>query len=284
MYKPSENIQIGIFDSGVGGLSVWKEIIKILPTQNFIYFADSAFAPYGPRPATQIIERAQLISEFLINKGASIIVVACNTATSAAITHLREQFRIPFIGMEPAVKPASALTRSGVIGVLATRGTLGGSLYNSTLEKFASGVKVIEMVGDGLVPLIEAGNLSGNETMDLLRRYILPMVEGGADCIVLGCTHYPFIRESIKKIAGESVTIIDPAPAVARHLYKVSVEKGLSDMFFYDNIIAADLYKSCYSNTLFYSTGDISTLVKMAKSIVPGIPDNCFIETELKRP
>lgn len=177
MFKPSQNIPIGIFDSGVGGLSVWKEVIKILPGHQFLYFSDNAYSPYGPRPEQEIIERSRVISEFLIQKGAKIIVIACNTATAAAINSLRKEFPIPFVGMEPAVKPAAALTKTGVIGVLATKGTLGGSLYNNTLHTFASNVDVVEIVGKGLVPLVESGNLEGEAVQQLLKKYIGYMIK-----------------------------------------------------------------------------------------------------------
>lgn len=281
MLKSMQTISIGIFDSGVGGLSVWKEAIKILPGHSFLYFSDNAYSPYGPRPVQEIIERAEKISEYLIQMGAAIIVIACNTATAAAIDSLRQKFSIPFIGMEPAVKPAAALTKTGVIGVLATKGTLGGSLYNNTLNTFASNVQVVEKVGTGLVPLVESGNVSGFYVEELLKQYILPMIEKNADCIVLGCTHYPFLKDSIQKIAGENVTIIDPAPAVARRLYKIAKQNNIIDVNARENILGVNLYKSCYCNTQFYSSGNNIVLKAIARSIVSEIPDEYFIEVNL---
>ena len=276
MFKPAGTVPIGIFDSGVGGLSVWKEAIKILPGHNFIYFADSAYSPYGPRSEEEIVERSAKITEFFISQGVGMVIIACNTATSAAIAPLRERFAIPFIGMEPAVKPAAALTKSGVIGVLATKGTLSGRLYNRTLNLFASDVKVVEVVGTGLVPLVESGKTSGKEVENLLEKYISPMVDMGADYIVLGCTHYPFLRDAIQKIAGESVTLLDPAPAVARHMYKVAKENKLIDPIGRDNILGVNLYKSCYMDTQFFSSGSTAILERMARKVIPEIPDSCF--------
>jgi len=281
MLKPSQTIPIGIFDSGVGGLSVWEEVIKILPGHNFIYFADNAYSPYGPRPVNEVIERSRIVSEFLISKGAGIIVIACNTATSAAINSLRKTFSVPFIGMEPAIKPAASLTKTGVVGVLATKGTLGGSLYNHTLNMFASNVDVVEMVGTGLVPMVESGKVEGQELDELLRKYIVPMVEKNADYIVLGCTHYPFLKEAIEKIAGKNVTIIDPAPAVARHLYKIAKEHNIIDSKSRESLLGVNLYKTCYCDTQFYSSGDNTVLKAIARGIVSQIPDEYFMEVNI---
>ena len=259
---------VGIFDSGVGGLSVWREIIKIMPSNYYIYVSDSAFCPYGSRPQSEIIERARLITKFLISKGVDIIVVACNTATAAAIKTLREEFSIPFIGMEPAVKPAALNSKTGVIGVLATKGTLSGRLYNQTLKAYANGVEVVEKEGKGLVALVEEGKLTGEETDKLLRKYIIPMLERGADQIVLGCTHYPFLLETIKQITGDSVKIVDPAPAVAKHLYDV-LEHMQGKSPDYESLKLTE-------RTVFYTTGNIETLREMARRIMPGIEDEKF--------
>ncbi|MHC1780536.1 MAG: glutamate racemase [Bacteroidales bacterium] len=255
---------IGIFDSGVGGLSVWREIIKLIPGHPLLYFADNAYCPYGPRPKEEIISRTEKITSFLIDRGAAIIVVACNTATSAAISSLRERFNVPFVGMEPAVKPAANFSKSGVIGVLATKGTLSGELYNSTLEKYASEITVVEKVGAGLVALVEEGKLSGPETEKLLRVYIEPMLEEGADNIVLGCTHYPFLQPEIEKIAGKSVNVLDPAPAVAKQLVKIAKElEILKD-------------ESSFLNTQFYSSGPNDVLKSLARTICPDLNDDRF--------
>jgi glutamate racemase len=266
--KNLKNFSIGIFDSGVGGLSVWREIIKILPQNRYYYLSDNAYCPYGPRPKSEIIDRARAVTTFLVNKGADIVVIACNTATSAAISTLRQEFSVPFIGMEPAVKPAALTSESGVIGVLATKGTLNGTLYNNTKNKFAEDVEVIEMVGEGLVKLVEDGQLTGEETEMLLKKYITPMVDKGADRIVLGCTHYPFLTETIKKITGENIEIVDPAPAVAKHLYDIlqHMEPRETDCD----------YTGQHNRTLFYTTGKRDTLMEMARRIMPGIEDKNF--------
>lgn len=212
---------IGVYDSGQGGKSVLKELVALMPQEDFIYFADTAHCPYGPRTPKYIIERACKITDFLIGKGCEMIVVACNTATAAAISYLREHYTIPFIGMEPAIKPAALHSKTGVVGVLATSGTFKGNLYMSTLAKFSEDVKVIQRVGEGLVETVEAGILDGPEVEKLIHNCIDPMLEEGADHIVLGCTHYPFLQPVIERIAGPSVTVINPAPAVARQAKRV---------------------------------------------------------------
>ena len=207
---------IGVFDSGVGGLSVFREIYRLMPAEEYIYIADSAHCPYGSKPASEITERAARISEYLIRSGCRMIVVACNTATAAAISYLRKNYSdTVFVGMEPAVKPAATSTESGVIGVLATKGTLCGELYHNTLARFASGVSVVETIGEGLVEIVESGQCSSEKAESLLRKYIGPMIDAGADKIVLGCTHYPFLAGTIRKLYGDSVGLVDPAPAIA---------------------------------------------------------------------
>ena len=223
---------IGIFDSGVGGLSVFREIRKVLPEEKYVYFSDSAHCPYGEKSKGYIIERARSITRFLLDKGADIIVVACNTATAAAIAELRKEFPIRFIGMEPAVKPAVMSTKTGTVGVLATAGTLKADKYLNTREKWAEGVRIAEHVGQGFVELVEKGCTSGNEAEDIVRASLKPLLDEGADRIVLGCTHYPFLSDTISKVASElvperTVEIIDPAPAVARHLYETMEMEGL---------------------------------------------------------
>lgn len=223
---------IGIFDSGTGGLSVFKEIRKLLPEERYIYFSDNAHCPYGEKSREYIIERSREITRFLLDKGCDIIVVACNTATAAAIAVLREEFTVRFIGMEPAVKPAVKSTRTGVVGVLATAGTLKADKYLNTREKFSEGVKITEHVGQGFVELVEKGCLTGREAEDVVRASLKPLLDEGADRIVLGCTHYPFLWDTIAKIASElyperEIEIIDPAPAVARHLLETMKTEGL---------------------------------------------------------
>lgn len=221
---------IGVFDSGVGGLSVWREMIKQMPDEKYLYVADSGYCPYGAKPKEYIIERACRITEYLLSRGARIIVVACNTATAAAIEHLRSVYPVPFIGMEPAVKPAALNTVSGVIGVLATKGTFKGELYLRTLHRFAANATVIEQIGEGLVEQVESGEIDTPRTEALLRRYLEPMMEQGADHLVLGCTHYPFLTGPILKIVGNKMIIVNPAPAVAKRVKEVLEEMGPTEI------------------------------------------------------
>ena len=223
---------IGIFDSGVGGLSVFREIRKVLPDEKYVYFSDSAHCPYGEKTKEYITERARAITRMLLDAGADIIVVACNTATAAAISSLRNEFPVKFIGMEPAVKPAAMSTRTGVVGVLATAGTLKADKYLNTRGRFSENVKIVEHVGQGFVETVEKGIMTGSEAEDIVRTSLRPLLDEGADRIVLGCTHYPFLMDTIKKISDEmyperDVEIIDPAPAVARHLLEVMEDEGL---------------------------------------------------------
>ncbi|MBR4755776.1 MAG: glutamate racemase [Bacteroidales bacterium] len=218
---------IGIFDSGSGGLSVLREIIKILPREKYVYYADNAFCPYGEKTQEFILGRGRAITDFLLAKGSDIIVVACNTATAAAITDLRKEYPVKFIGMEPAVKPAALSSETGVIGVLATAGTLKGSKYLNTKGIYKENVKIVERVGKGFVELVEAGVLDGPKAEATVSKSLRPLLDAGADRIVLGCTHYPFLIDVIRKIAGPDVTVIDPAPAVARHLLEVMEQEGL---------------------------------------------------------
>lgn len=208
---------VGVFDSGVGGLSVLRHLRAELPAERFLFVADQAHIPYGPRPAREILTFTAAITRFLLARRAKLIVVACNTATTAALDSLRQMFPdVPFVGMEPAVKPAAAQTRSGVVGVLATPGTFNSDRYASLMARFGAGIRVYEDPCVGLVQLIETGAQASDETRALLRRVVEPMLAAGADTLVLGCTHYPFVRPLLAEIAGEDVTIIDPAPAVAR--------------------------------------------------------------------
>ena len=218
---------IGIFDSGSGGLSVLQEILRVLPGERFVYYADNANCPYGEKTPEFIQNRCRAITEYLLSRGAKIIVVACNTATAAAITTLRNEYPVKFIGMEPAVKPAALSSKTGVIGVLATAGTLKGSKYLTTKGIYEDDVKIVEHVGQGFVELVENGILDGPKAEETVRKSLKPLLDAGADRIVLGCTHYPFLRDVIQKIAGPDVQIIDPAPAVAKHLIEVMKEEGL---------------------------------------------------------
>lgn len=208
---------IGIFDSGVGGLSVLRAVREQMPAEEIIYFGDQAHVPYGPRPLDEVCAFSEEITRFLLAKHAKIIIVACNSASAAALPHLRRTFpEISFVGMEPAVKPAVEQTRSGVVGVLATPATFQGALYASVLERFAQGVTVLQDTCPGLVAQIEKGALTAPETESILRAALEPMLAKGIDTVVLGCTHYPFVIPLIQKIVGPHVRVIDPAPAVAR--------------------------------------------------------------------
>ena len=218
---------IGIFDSGVGGLSVLRPIQETFPNEHLLYFADQAHVPYGSRSLAEIRHFSEEITRFLLDQGAKIIVVACNTASAAALNSLRETFtQAAFVGMEPAVKPAALETRSGKVGVLATENTFSSLRYAQLMSRFAQDVEVIENPCRGLVSLIEAGDIASADTEALLRRVLVPMLGVGVDTLVLGCTHYPFVRPLIERIVKESdtgtpVIIIDPAPAVARQAGRV---------------------------------------------------------------
>lgn len=251
---------IGIFDSGLGGLSVAKEIKTLMPQEDILYIGDNINAPYGPRPKEQIITFSSAIADFLMKKGAKIIVVACNTASAAALASLRQNFSgISFIGMEPAIKPASESTRSGKIGVLATPNTFSGDLYNSTLHRFAEGKSVMEDPCPGLVQQIEAGELETIRTREILTRSLRPMMNVGVDTIVLGCTHYPFVMPLIREIVGEEVRLINPAPAVAKQTQAVmSREKTLKES------------KVEIGKTRLLTTGDLGLFSKMVEKICPG--------------
>ncbi|MDP5172776.1 MAG: glutamate racemase [Bacteroidia bacterium] len=212
---------IGVFDSGLGGLSVWQEIIRILPDVPVIYAADSGRCPYGSKPKEEIIRYSREMTQLLVDQGCRLIVVACNTATAAAIRALREEFDLPFVGMEPAIKPAAEASKTGVVGILATEGTFRGQHFARAREQFASNTHLIMQVGHGLVEWVESGQLDGPEVEAGLRRYLEPMLAQGADQIVLGCTHYPFLRPVMERIVAGKAIIIDPAPAVAQQALRL---------------------------------------------------------------
>jgi len=214
----SENL-VGIFDSGIGGLSVLHEIYDMLPFQPLFYIADQIHVPYGKRQMSEIKDFSFAITDFLAAKGARVIVVACNTASAAALKDLRTEYpQLTFVGMEPAVKPATQKTHTGIVGVLATPATFQGKLYHTLVEKFASNVKILTHTCPGLVELIESGETTSQSTKLILQRALLPMIEKGADTIVLGCTHFPFVIPTIKHIVGPNVTVIDPSPAIAKRV------------------------------------------------------------------
>ena len=219
---------IGVFDSGVGGLSVLRAMRAQMPEEDVIYFGDQGHVPYGPRPMEQIQHFSEGITRFLLAQNAKLIVVACNTASAAALKHLRERFpEVPFVGMEPAVKPAAEHTRTGVVGVLATPATFQGALYASVVERFANGVRVLQHTCPGLVGQVEQGDLDGPRTRAILEEALLPMMEQHIDTVVMGCTHYPFVIPLIQQIVGTDVRVIDPAPAVARQVLRLLEAGGL---------------------------------------------------------
>jgi len=220
---------IGIFDSGIGGITVLKEIRNQLPEHNFIYIADSAFTPYGEKTTEQIIERSVLITQKLIEQGCSIIVVACNTATALAVDHLREKFSVPIVAMEPAVKPGVKKSAKKKVGILATSMTLASRRYMDLLERFATDTEVIEQPCPGLVEQVEAMAIETEKTGQLLYQYINPLVQKGIDTIVLGCTHYPFLKQKIIEITGEDIEIIDTAKAVTEELKRKIESSGMPD-------------------------------------------------------
>lgn len=221
---------IGIFDSGVGGTSLWKEIHKLLPNENSIYLADSSNAPYGIKEKEAIIQLSIKNTEYLINQGCKLIVVACNTATTNAISVLRETYNIPFIGIEPAIKPAALNTQTKAIGILATKGTLSSDLFHKTTNLFANNINVIERIGEGIVELIESGQLDSEEMKSLLRIYLQPMIDANIDHLVLGCTHYPYLIPILIDLLPKHVKIIDSGEAVARQTKSVLEDHHLIDL------------------------------------------------------
>jgi len=220
--------KVGVFDSGVGGLSVVRALIALVPSQSLLYVADNAHCPYGPRPASEIITFAQGITRYLLAQGCEVIVVACNTASAAALEPLREAFpETPFVGMVPAIKPAAALTQTGVVGVLATEGTLHGRLYEDIVERWAHGVRVVSRTCPGLVERVENGEESTSETEHILRACLAPLLAEGMDVLVLGCTHYPFLIPVLQRLLPERATIVEPSMAIAKQTRRVLAERGL---------------------------------------------------------
>jgi len=243
---------IGIFDSGVGGLSVLKAIRQELNNENIIYFGDQGHIPYGSRPLEEIKKFSIKITDFFISRGVKLIVVACNTASAAALQSLRQIFsELPFVGMEPAIKPAAEHTRTGVVGVLATPATFQGALYASVVERFAGNVILLQNPCTGLVQQIECGDLSGKTTRSILESALLPMIKQKIDTVVLGCTHYPFVIPLIQEIVGADVRVIDPAPAIARQVSRVLNDAGMRSDFI--NTGKMD----------FYTSGDVKEFTKL---------------------
>ncbi len=220
---------IGLFDSGIGGTSIWKEITRLLPNENTIFLADSKNAPYGEKSEEQILQLSIKNTELLLKNQCKIIVVACNTATTNSISYLRANYDIPFIGIEPAIKPAALQSKSKKVGVLATKGTLSSSLFHSTSENHAAGIQILEQEGTGLVPLIEQGEIQNHKTRELLLKYLNPMLEEGIDHLVLGCTHYPYLIPVLRQIIPENIKIIDSGEAVARQTKAILNAYGIEN-------------------------------------------------------
>ena len=249
---------MGVFDSGVGGLSVLREIVRHLPHQEMLYFADSAHVPYGRRELDKIQAFSVSITSFLQEQGAGAVVVACNTASAAALYHLRERFDLPIVGMEPAVKPAAEQTRSQHVGVIATQATFQGELFARLVERFAQDTIVHTQVCPGLVERVEAGQLDDPEIEALLRGYLAPMLAAGIDSLVLGCTHYPFLRPAIERVVGPEVVILDPAPAVARQTGRVLARQG-------------GLRQEGQGQVTYFTSGDPNVFAATVRRLV-GIP------------
>lgn len=239
---------IGIMDSGFGGLSVWKEVQELLPSEEILYFADSGFCPYGSRPEQQVFDLTHRIVRFFLDKGCKMIVLACNTATAAAIQKLRKIYEVPFIGMEPALKPAAQATQTGVIGILATTNTFRGAHFHKTREAYANDKQLLVQPGYGLVELVENGQIEGEETRQILLPLISPMLDAGVDQLVLGCSHYPFLSKEIRQLVGEKMTLIDPAPAVARQVERLLIQNQLVNQ------------APPHLNYHFYSSGNLFAL------------------------
>lgn len=227
IFEHMNNKPIGIFDSGVGGTSIWKELHLRLPNEHTIYLADSKHAPYGNKSKQEIVDLSIKNTELLLRKDCKLIVVACNTATTNAIKTLRETYNVPFIGIEPAIKPAALNTQTKAIGILATKGTLSSELFHQTTDLYSNGIHVIEQVGEGIVPLIESGKLESSEMKALLQEYMQPMIDANIDYLVLGCTHYPYLIPQLLEILPKHIKIIDSGAAVAKQTEAVLHEHNL---------------------------------------------------------
>lgn len=260
----SDQQPIGVFDSGLGGLSVLREIRALLPAEDLLYYADNAYCPYGIRGRDEIQERSERISQLLLDEGAKAIVVACNTASAMAIEHIRLEFPgVPFVGLEPAVKPAVKLTRSGRIGVLATPRTVAGERLRWLIETHANGIEVRTVAATGLVELVEAGVLSGPEVVAALRPLLDPMLEAGADVVVLGCTHYPFLRGEIETYVGADIPVIDSGLAIAQRTRTVLRQRGLLN----ERLGTGALRMMTSANV-----GDVAAVDSVARLLLPGAP------------
>lgn len=252
---------VGVFDSGVGGLSILDEALRQLPEHDYIYLADSANAPYGEKSSEWIAARSLHLCQYLARANCDAIVVACNTATAEAIKHIRAQVNIPVVGVEPGIKPAAMQSQNGVVGVLATEATLKSDKFNALLATLPSECRFIKQAGAGLVPLIEAGKADSEETLDLLAKHLEPIQDAGSDTLVLGCTHYPFLRKAIRKLLGDSITLIDTSDAVVRQLKRQLETLEKSKKF-------ANSSKQEHGAVRFISSKDDVALRNMAQDLM----------------
>jgi glutamate racemase len=253
MTLDNSNHAFGLFDSGIGGTSIWKEIHKVLPNENTIYLADSHNAPYGLKSKEEIIDLCYKNTEFLLNQNCKMIVVACNTATTNAIRELRAKYNVPFIGIEPAIKPAANLSKTATIGILATKGTLNSELFHKTISSYTE-TKIIEQIGHGLVQLIENGKLDSKELHDLLLDYLQPMIAQNIDYLVLGCSHYPYLIPQIKKIIPKHIKIIDSGKAVAKQTQNILNKYNLTNK------------QTKLGKSIFYTNSDSNVLNLILKN------------------
>ncbi|OWF65942.1 glutamate racemase [Polynucleobacter hirudinilacicola] len=247
---------IGVFDSGVGGLSILDEALRQLPQHDYIYLADSANAPYGEKSSDWITARSLALCKHLASKGCDAIVVACNTATAEAIKQIRAALDIPIIGVEPGIKPAAMQSQNGIVGVLATEATLKSDKFNALLATLPDHCRFIKQAGAGLVPLIEAGKADSEETLELLGKHLAPILDAGSDTLVLGCTHYPFLKKSIRKLLGDSVSLIDTSDAVVRQLKRVLES------------LPQDAHSAKRSSVLFISSKNDASLLSMSQDLL----------------
>ncbi len=251
---------IGIFDSGLGGLSVLRAVRALLPAERLVYVADSRYAPYGQRDDDFIADRTLAIGEWLVAQGAKALVVACNTATAQSIEFVRARLPIPLVGVEPGIKPAAQLSRSRVAGVLATPVTLRSARFQALVERHAADLRVLSQPGYGLVEAVECCDVDSPELLQLLRGYVEPMLDAGADTLVLGCTHYPFLDAAIRSIVGERMTLVDTSVAIARQLDRVLDQHGLR--------ADAHAHESASPTARFCSTNDGTHLRKLAAALL----------------
>lgn len=260
---------IGIFDSGIGGLTVWKTVREGLPYEDILYYGDSRYAPYGSKSPDEILKRARKCTEFLLAKNAKLIVVACNTATAAAIESLRAEYPVPFVGMEPAIKPASLMSKTGRIGVLATAGTFDGELFKRNQSKYGAYIQIYFVEGKGLVECAERGEFESDIARHLLEKYLGDMIRKGIDQLVLGCTHYPFFSNLIREMAPNDIEIVDPAPAIARRVKDLLIENRL---------LKPGMVKA---EDRFFSNGNMELFATALKFV--GVHEGNYVFTKLSR-